>query len=79
MGEEHLDQKLNPVFDEIYDVKDDLKIFKILIGGVWQNSESGKTFDILTLINGSVIGKAQMADAGDVNLAAKSAKAMRGI
>ena len=79
MGEEHLDLELNPVFDDIFDAKDDLMIFKILIGGVWQNSESGKTFDIRTPINGSVIGKAQMADAGDVNMAAKSAKAMRGI
>jgi glyceraldehyde-3-phosphate dehydrogenase [NAD(P)+] len=79
MGEKSLNQKLDPVFDEIYEAKDDVSIFKMLIGGSWQNSKSSKTFDIRTPIDGSVIAKAQMATLDDVNMAAKSAKEMRGI
>ncbi len=79
MPKDALNLELSSPFDEIFDLKDGIKEFKIYIGGKWRPSEKGEAFDIPTPIDGSVIARAQKATAGDVNLAASSAKAMRGV
>ncbi len=79
MPMESMDLELSPAFEEIHENRDGVEVFKMLIGGHWKNSDQGKTFDIHTPIDGSVIARAQMATSSDVNLAARSAKEMRGI
>ncbi len=79
MSKDSLNIELSSFFDGIYDIKDDLKIFKIFTGGRWRASEKDEAFDILTPIDGSVIARAQKATSGDVKLAASAAKEMRGI
>ncbi len=79
MSKDGLNIELSSFFDRTYGIKDDLKIFKILIDGRWRASEKDEAFDIRTPIDGSVIARAQKATPGDVNLAASAAKEKRGI
>jgi acyl-CoA reductase-like NAD-dependent aldehyde dehydrogenase len=79
MLKEVLNLELNSPFDEIFDLRDEIKEFKIYIGGRWRASEKNEVFDIRTPIDGSVIARAQRATPGDVNQAASAAKEMRGI
>jgi acyl-CoA reductase-like NAD-dependent aldehyde dehydrogenase len=79
MLKESLNLELNSPFDEIFDLRDEIKEFEIYIGGRWRASEKNETFDIRTPIDGSVIARAQRATPGDVNQAASAAKEMRGI
>ena len=79
MSKGGLDLDLSSSFDEIYDIKDELKIFNMFAGGKWRASEKNEAFDIRTPIDGSVIARAQRATPEDVNQAASAAKEMRGI
>ncbi len=79
MAKEDLGLKLSRAFEGIYDVKDGIDTFKMLIGGKWQASEMGDTFDVRTPIDGSVIARAQLATHSDVDQAVTMAKEHRGI
>jgi aldehyde dehydrogenase (NAD+) len=48
---------------------------KMLIGGKWVASQSGKTFDTLDPTDGSVICKVAEGDKADIDLAVKAARA----
>lgn len=79
ISKESLNFKLGSFFDGIYNLKDELKVFKIFIGGKWRASEKNDAFDIRTPIDGSLIARAQKATSDDVNLATSTAKETRGI
>ena len=48
---------------------------KLLIGGKWQDAQSGKTFDIFNPATGKVIAKVAEGDKADIDLAVKAARA----
>jgi glyceraldehyde-3-phosphate dehydrogenase [NAD(P)+] len=79
MSNGSLELKLSPIFREIYEMIDGVITFKMLVGGAWQPSKSGRTSDVISPIDGSVIARSQMADHGDVDLAATFAHENRGI
>jgi acyl-CoA reductase-like NAD-dependent aldehyde dehydrogenase len=69
-----LNLDLSSTFDGIFDLKGDIKEFKIYIGGRWRLSEENDVFDIRTPIDGGLIARSQKATPGDVSLAASAAK-----
>jgi acyl-CoA reductase-like NAD-dependent aldehyde dehydrogenase len=79
MLKEVLNLELDSPFGETFDLKDEVKEFKIYIGGRWRASEKNDVFDIRTPIDGSLIARSQKATPGDVSLATTAAKEMRGI
>ncbi len=48
---------------------------KLLIGGKWQDAQSGKTFDVFNPATGKVIAKVAEGDKADIDLAVKAARA----
>jgi phenylacetaldehyde dehydrogenase len=48
---------------------------KLLIGGKWQDAQSGKTFDVFDPATGKVIAKVAEGDKADIDLAVKAARA----
>lgn len=79
MAEKSMGLKLGSAFDGIYDTKDGIDTFNMLIGGKWLASERESTFDIRTPIDGSVIARAQLATHSDVDQAVAAAREYRGI
>lgn len=79
MSKDDLSFNLSPPFDGIFDLKDEMKVFRLFIGGKWTPSEMDNAFDIRTPIDGSIIARAEKATERDVNLAASTAKEKRGI
>jgi acyl-CoA reductase-like NAD-dependent aldehyde dehydrogenase len=69
-----LEFNLSSAFDGIYETKDGIDTFKMLIGEKWRFSETGNVFDIHTPIDGSTIARAQLAALSDVDWAVISAK-----
>jgi acyl-CoA reductase-like NAD-dependent aldehyde dehydrogenase len=74
-----LELKLPSAFEGIYETKDGVDTFTMLIGGKWRSSETGNVFDVHTPIDGSTIARAQLAALSDVDLAVTSAKERGGI
>jgi acyl-CoA reductase-like NAD-dependent aldehyde dehydrogenase len=74
MVKSNLELKLPGAFDGIYETKEGIATFKMLIGGKWRPSEGGKVFDIHTPIDGSTIARAQLAAITDVDDAVRSAR-----
>ena len=79
MANGDLDLELSSAFDGIYDTKNGIAVFKMLIDGNWRSSERGELLDVHTPIDGSIVAKAQMATVSDVISATKAAKEKRGI
>ncbi|MBN1426497.1 aldehyde dehydrogenase [Candidatus Fermentibacteria bacterium] len=48
-----------------------------LIGGVWSNAESGKTFEVQSPVTGEVIAKVPLCDTADVEKAVQAARRVR--
>jgi phenylacetaldehyde dehydrogenase len=48
---------------------------KLLIGGKWQDAQSGKTFDVFNPATGKVIATVAEGDKADIDLAVKAARA----
>jgi glyceraldehyde-3-phosphate dehydrogenase [NAD(P)+] len=60
-------------FRECYSRENDLTVFKIFLGGIWQTSSSGETIDVDSPIDERVIAKVQKASAGEMGGAVKAA------
>ncbi|MFQ6134608.1 MAG: aldehyde dehydrogenase family protein [Nitrososphaerales archaeon] len=66
--------ELESFFDPLYTTAPDgIPVFKMLVNGRWIPASMGKTFDVKTPIDESVIARAQMASVKDVKKAVDSA------
>jgi glyceraldehyde-3-phosphate dehydrogenase [NAD(P)+] len=79
MIDEKLELKLGSIFDEIYIINSGIPEFRMLISGKWQTSIEGRTLDVHSPVDGSVVARAQSASHEDVAKAATSAKENKGI
>lgn len=79
MMKEDLDLNLSSLFDETYEIENEIPNLKMLIDGIWQSSESGAVFDIATPIDGSIVARAQLAGRSDIEAATRAAKTRREI
>jgi len=79
MGNEVFELRLSPVFEDAYEIRDSLPEFKMLIDGKWQRAGPGEVFDITTPINGTLIARAQLSTASDIEKATFAARASRAI
>jgi glyceraldehyde-3-phosphate dehydrogenase [NAD(P)+] len=79
MEMDSLESRLDSLFDRICSIKDGIPSFKMLIGGEWRDAAAGSQFDVNTPIDGSIIARAQMASAADVDYAVEAARKNRGI
>ena len=69
MTHEKLDLKLDHVFDGLFDVgSDGIPVFKMYVSGRWRSSSSGKTQEIKSPIDGTLL--ARVASAGDEDVMA---------
>ena len=69
--------RLSKLFADCYEVKDGIPEFKLLAGGNWVPSPSGKTLIIDSPASGSTLARVQAATAEDVERAVDSASAAR--
>ncbi len=61
------------IFDEIRFLSDKDLVYKMFIGGSWVESSDKKTFDVLSPIDGSLVGKVQKATKKDAENAVEEA------
>jgi glyceraldehyde-3-phosphate dehydrogenase [NAD(P)+] len=74
MSQEKLELKLDSIFDGLYDIgSDGLPIFKMYISGDWRHSGSGRTQDIRSPIDGSLLARVSSAGKEEVSVAVRSA------
>ena len=69
--------RLSELFAECYSAKAGVPEFKLLVGGKWVPSESGKTLIVDSPADNSVVARVQSASARDVDRAVASASAAR--
>lgn len=70
--------ELGSFFDPLYSkAPDGIPVFNILVGGEWRRADEGKTFDVKTPIDESVIARAQMVSVKDVKNAIDTADKSR--
>ena len=69
--------KLSRLFVDCYGETDGVPAFKMLIDGKWTKSFDGRTLDIDSPIDDSVIAKVQAATVGDVDRAVEAARGAR--
>lgn len=65
--------KLSKAFDEIYDVRDGVPVFRGFMGGKWVESNTGKFIDVKSPIDSSVIARVPSCDGKDVDVAVTAA------
>ena len=65
------------MFADCYSIRAGVPEFKLLIGGKWGESPSGRTLDVDSPADGSVLARVQAATAKDVDRAVESASAAR--
>ncbi len=71
--------EFDKLFDPLYTrASDDTPVFNILANGVWREAETGKTFEVRTPIDGSLIARAQASSANDVKNMVDAAYRNRG-
>ena len=69
----HYDVNMQNFFKEISDNKS-VPTYKMLIEGKWQFSSSDRTNDIVSPIDGKIVGRVDVATSEEINRAVKSAK-----
>lgn len=69
--------KLSDLFDECYSVRRGVPEFKLLVDGKWTESADGKTFDVDTPIDDTVVARVAAATVRDVNKAVAAANDAR--
>ncbi len=69
--------KLSRLFDDCYTLKDGIPEFRMLVGGSWISSSTGRTFPVDSPIDDTVVARVQSASASDVDAAVEAAHSAR--
>ena len=69
--------KLSELFADCYGVKDGVPEFKLLVGGKWGPSLSGRTLNVDSPADGATLARVQAATSKDAERAVDSASAAR--
>lgn len=77
MEDKRIKLKLSSFFDDCCRIRAGIPEFKLFIGGRWTRSSTGKTFDVDTPIDDTVIARAASASVEDVNAAVIAASGAR--
>jgi len=65
--------KLSEFFDASYEIRDEVPAFRIFMNGLWLDASSGRTFDVDTPIDDSVVARVPDSAPGDIEAAIDAA------